>query len=136
MSTLNVLGFLEVAHLYEQKINLALKYSGLRLPLYRTLLFMEKSGKITVSDLSRHFKITSASMSVLVREMIVADLVKKIKHQGDNRSYYIQLTKYGKNRIDFSKDEVERVIKNISLNTSSETIGLLNHFLQSVRANN
>lgn len=128
MVTLNVLEVLEATQVFERKLNLALLYSGLRLPQFKVMDFLEKAGKITVSDLSRHLSVTRATMSVLVTALIKADIVEKIMHHSDKRSFYIKLTESGFNRLEFARKEVELVVKKISNDFSEEIIIELNNF--------
>ncbi len=136
MEVVNIMGFLEVAHLFERRINLALKYAGLRLPLYKALLFLEFSGKITVSDLSRQFKITRASASACVNDLIGSGLIEKLVNRSDSRSYYIKLTDAGFTRCTLAKSEVGHVLESLSHYVSEDTAVLINDFLQSVREEN
>ena len=76
MDKLQVLELLEATQQFEKKLNLALMYSGLRIPQFRVMLFLEKSGNITVSDLSRYMNVTRATMSVLVNQLLTAGEVK------------------------------------------------------------
>lgn len=136
MKVVNIMGFLEVAHLFERRINLALKYSGLRLPLYKALLFLETSGKVTVSDLSRQFKITRASASACVNDLIESGLIEKLVNRSDSRSYYIKLTDSGFKRCALATSEVNYVLESISRYIPEDTAVLINAFLQSVREEN
>lgn len=126
METLRVIELLEATQIFEKKLNLALMYSGLRLPQFRTMLFLEKSGKITVSDLSRYLNVTRATMSVLVNHLIKAQIVESIDNPKDKRSFYIKLTESGLSRLALAKSEVALVEDKISQDLSPETIASLN----------
>ena len=80
----DVLELLDTVQQFENKINLALMYSGLRLPQFRAMVFMEKAGKITVSDLGRQQGITSATASVLVTSLTDAGIIEKIANRRKN----------------------------------------------------
>ena len=69
MSKLDVFYLLDATQKFESKLNLALMYFGLRLPQYRVMDILNKSGKITVSDLSRSVDVSRATMSVLITKM-------------------------------------------------------------------
>ena len=43
MEQFDVLELLETVQVFENKLNLALMYSGLRLPQFRAMVFMEKA---------------------------------------------------------------------------------------------
>lgn len=128
MELLNVLDLLEVTQALERKINLALNYTGLRLPLFRTMVFLGKSGKITVSDLSRQLNVTRATTSVLVAQLNKAGIIEVIDNKSDKRSFYIRLTEPGTRRLELASKEVDIVVRNISRKYSLETIQALNNF--------
>ena len=128
MATLQVIELLEATQQFEKKLNLALMYSGLRIPQFRVMLFMKKSGKITVSDLSRYLNVTRATMSVLVNQLLKANIVESITNPSDKRSFYIKLSASGLRRLELAETEAKLVEEKISKTISSETITALNEF--------
>ena len=132
MESLHVIQLLEATQIFEKKLNLALMYSGLRIPQFRAMLFLEKSGKITVSDLSRYLNVTRATMSVLVNELLKADIVESIKNPKDKRSFYMRLTDSGLRRLSLAKREVALVQENISSDFTPDTISTLNKIVTSI----
>ncbi len=128
MDKLQVLELLEATQQFEKKLNLALMYSGLRIPQFRVMLFLEKSGNITVSDLSRYMNVTRATMSVLVNQLLTAGVVKSRSNIKDKRSFYIVLTESGLRRLELARREVQLVEDRISTAFDSATIEALNHF--------
>ncbi len=133
MTKLNVLDLLEAVRVYERKFTLSLTYSGLRIPQFRVIDFLDKSGKITVSDLSRHINVTRATISVLVTELITAGIVESIKNKNDKRSFYIKLTERGKTRLAVARTEISLVEEKISNGLSLDTIDCLNDFSSVIR---
>jgi DNA-binding MarR family transcriptional regulator len=133
MEQLKVLDLLEAVRVYERKIILSLTYSGLRLPQYKVIDFLEKSGKITVSDLSRHTNVTRATTSVLINELTKAGIVECIENSTDKRSFYIKLTERGKNKLKVARAEFSLVEEKISNELTQETIHCLNSFSQIIR---
>ena len=132
----DVLELIETVQLFENKINLALMYSGLRLPQFRAMVFMEKAGKITVSDLGRQHGITSATASVLVASLTKAGIIEKIANRSDKRSFYIKLTEAGLRRLQLAKTEVGMMEKRLAQNISEETLIALGNFSRSIRKTN
>jgi len=128
MEPLQVLELLEATQKFEKKLNLALMYSGLRIPQFRAMVFLEKSGKITVSDLSRYLNVTRATMSVLVNQLLSASIAESISNPNDKRSFYIKLTDSGLRRLQLARKEVNLVEEKISASFSLETITALNKF--------
>ena len=132
MESLHIIQLLEATQIFEKKLNLALMYSGLRIPQFRAMLFLEKSGKITVSDLSRYLNVTRATMSVLVNDLLKADIVESIKNPKDKRSFYLLLTESGVRRLELAKKEVNLVQEKISSEFTAETIQTLNQIVTSI----
>ena len=136
MEPLRVIELLEATQTIEKKLNLALMYSGLRLPQFRAMLFLEKAGKITVSDLSRYLNVTRATMSVLVNDLIKATIVETVVNKKDKRSFYIKLTESGLSRLTLAKSEVALVADKISHELSDDTIEALNKVISSLLSKN
>ena len=132
MESLHIIQLLEATQIFEKKLNLALMYSGLRIPQFRAMLFLEKSGKITVSDLSRYLNVTRATMSVLSNDLLKADIVENIKNPNDKRSFYMKLTESGLRRLELAKREVALVQESISSAFTPETVVLLNQIVTSI----
>lgn len=127
MEQLNVIEFIEKLGVFERKINLALNYTGLRLPHYKALSCLENTGKITVSDLSRTLSVTRATTSVLVNQLIKAGVVETLENRTDKRSHYLRLTELGMQRLELARQEVNLVIQKISRKLPQELIRTLNH---------
>jgi len=122
MNNMDVLELLENLEFFAKKLTLALSYSGLRLPQYRAMLFLEKAGKITVSDLGKQQGITRATASVLVASLKKADLIDCVANKMDKRSFYIKLTDAGLMRLSLAKREVALVEEKFSQVVPEETI--------------
>ena len=133
MTQLNVLELLDATQQFEQKLNLALTYYGLRLPQFRAIHFLEKAGKITVTDLSRHLNVTRATVSVLINELLKAGIVESVAHNKDKRSFYIVLTESGLQRLSVARKAIAIVEETISKEFSHEQIAALNNFSGTVR---
>lgn len=136
MESLHIIQLLEATQIFEKKLNLALMYSGLRIPQFRAMLFLEKSGKITVSDLSRYLNVTRATMSVLSNDLLKADIVENIKNPKDKRSFYMKLTESGLRRLELAKREVALVQESISSAFTPETVVLLNQIVTAIISKN
>ncbi len=134
MELLNVLELLDLSSSFERKLNLALRYTGLRLPQFRAMEFLNKSGKITVSDLSRHFNVTRATTSTMVNQLIAAGIVESLSHRSDKRSFYIRLTDAGLRRFELARIEVEGVVRNLSRRYPEEAIRQVNRLSSKIVA--
>lgn len=133
MAKLKVLELLDAVLAFEQKVNLALMYSALRLPQYRVMVFLEKAGKITVTDLSKQLNVTRATMSVLVNELLKAEIVESLKNTTDKRSFYVRLTASGQNRLAVARKDLGFVEDSISENFTDEIITAINEFSCMIR---
>jgi DNA-binding MarR family transcriptional regulator len=133
MTELRVVELLEAAAFFERKVGVALMYSALRLPQFKAMLCLEHLGKITVSDLSRHMNVTRATMSVLVNELLRAEIVEMLENKSDKRSFYVRLTEDGQRRLTLAKSEVAMVAQNLSQYFSEDTVQALNAFACSVQ---
>ncbi|MBI3186617.1 MAG: MarR family transcriptional regulator [Gammaproteobacteria bacterium] len=133
MAQLRVMELLEATQMFERKLTLALMYSCLRLPQFRAMLFLEHAGKITVSDLSRHLNVTRATVSVLVNELVKAELVESLTNKADKRSFYIRLTDLGLKRLALAKSEVTMITESLSADFCDETVQALNQFACTVQ---
>ncbi len=128
MNSLHILELLEAIQNIEKKLNLALVYSRLRLPQFRALLLLEKSGKMTVSDLSRCLNVTRATMSVLVNQLIDYGLLDTVEHKKDKRSFFLQLSEKGIARLELAKNELELAMSHINIHLDEQKIEALNQF--------
>jgi DNA-binding MarR family transcriptional regulator len=128
MMHLDVFGLIKAAQMIEQKLSVALFYSGLRIPQYRLLEYIEEEGSVTVSDISRRFDTTRATASQLVNELIGKDIVSAIENPEDRRSFFIKLTSIGRNKLAVGHRDLELVLTNISSKYSEDTIKILNDF--------
>lgn len=133
MERFDVLELIEMVQVFETKLNLALLYSGLRLPQFRAMVFMEKAGKITVSDLGRQQGITRATASVLVASLTKAGIIESMPNPADKRSFYIKLTEPGLNRLQLAKKEVGLVEERLAKKFSPEMIEALNKLIRSIQ---
>jgi len=128
MAKLNVLELLDAVMAFEQKVNLALMYSALRLPQYRVMVLLEKAGKITVTDLSKLLNVTRATASVLVNQLLKAEIVESIDNKADKRSFYVRLTNNGLSRLNVARKDLSLVEESISERFTQEQIKLFNEF--------
>lgn len=132
-SDIDVLRLLEAIQVFERKINLALMYYGLRLPQYRVLDVLEKSGKMTVSDLSRRLDVTRATMSVLVTKLQKAGLLEYINNKIDKRSFYVKLSDAGSARLKIAQRAFALMEHKLCQSLPDEIVEALNTFSRGVR---
>ena len=129
MTDLDIFGLIDAVKSMEQRIAVALFYSGLRLTQYRALLFIEQEQNATVSDLSRHFGITRATASALASELIKMDALVAVENPEDRRSFFLKLTRSGSNKLSVGRRDVELVMQSIASEYDAETVEQLNRFV-------
>ncbi len=133
MHELNVLEFLDGAHVIERRFALALMYTGLRIPQFRAMNFLSQSGRLTVSELSDKLGVTRASASNLVNELIKAGIATSQENESDKRSFYVSLTDSGKRRLVVARNDISIVQMSISRNFPESTIQQLNEFSELIK---
>ena len=133
MSKLDVFYLLDATQKFESKLNLALMYFGLRLPQYRVMDILNKSGKITVSDLSRSVDVSRATMSVLITKMQKAGLIETLNNRQDRRSFYLKLTESGLAKFYSAEAAVNLVLRNLEKTLSDVSIEALNEFSKKIK---
>lgn len=132
MCELDIVALMESSQNLERKLNLALMYCGLRLSQYRLLGLLDKSGKITVCDISRKLDVTCATMSVLISKMKEAGLVECLDNKRDKRSFYVQMTEAGRSRLASAEQTVRVIQRGISRSLPEETVRTVNAFSREI----
>ena len=133
MIELDAFFLLDAVQKFEARLNLALMYFGLRLPQYRVMDVLDKSGKITVSDLSRNMHVTRATMSVLIAKLQKSGLIESLDNRLDKRSFYIKLTEAGQTKFRGAEAAVNLVKQNLDQSLTPATIEALNEFSRHIR---
>jgi DNA-binding MarR family transcriptional regulator len=134
MEILDVIGLIKAAQALERDANVALMYSGLRLPQYRLMNLLAESGQATVSELSQGLKITRATASVTVNELVRAGSVVVAENPSDRRSIHVYLSEHGSQRLQVARSDLGIFISKLSGRCSSATVGVLNAFVRELGA--
>jgi len=129
MQKLDVFGLIDRARALEQRVSVALLYSGLRMNQYRALECIERETSVTVTDLSREFGITRASASLMVNDLIEQGVLVAVENPDDRRSFFLKLTQAGRNKFEVGRRDLALVLESISSDCDEETIRLLNRFV-------
>jgi len=129
MQKLDVFGLIDRARALEQRVSVALLYSGLRMNQYRALECIQREGKVTVTDLGREFGITRASASLMVNDLIGQGVLVAVENPDDRRSFFLKLTQAGRNKFEVGRRDLALVLESISGDWDEETIQLLNRFI-------
>lgn len=132
MESLDVVALIKVIQALERDTNVALMYSGLRLPQFRLLDLLAESGQATVSELSKGLGITRATASVMVNELIRNGSVVVVENLSDRRSFHIYLSDHGLRRLQVARSDLGVFLSKLSGRFTGTTVNALNTFVQAM----
>jgi DNA-binding MarR family transcriptional regulator len=132
MSELNVVDLLRALQVMEKKISVALMYSGLRIPQFRLLEYLDNHDSATVTEISSAMGVTRATISVMTNELIRSSVLITEDNPTDRRSFHLRLTELGRNKLNVARSDMAVMRKKISRNYSEETLKQLNAFARQV----
>lgn len=133
MVNLDVFGLIKTVKTLEQKVSVGLLYSGLRVPQFLALDYIDSATDVTVTDISQRFGTTRATASQLVNELIAMDAIATAENPADRRSFFLRLTLAGSNKLAVGRRDVGLVLENISSKYADETIEVLNEFSRNLK---
>ncbi len=128
MEHLDVMALIRLGQNLERNVNVALMYSGLRIPQFRLLDTVAERGRATVTELSETLHITRATASVLVNELIRSGSVAVVENRSDRRSFHVRLTEDGLLRLQSARSDLAVLTDKLSKRYPEETIRMLNAF--------
>lgn len=128
MEHLDVIGLLKAVQVLERNMSVALMYSGLRIPQFRLLDVLAQAGQATVTEMSAKLRVTRATASVTVNELIKSGAIEAIENFSDRRSFHIRLTDSGQQRLNVARSDLGVYCAKVSQRYSPEIIQILNAF--------
>jgi len=128
MEQLDVVGLVKAAQTLERNVSVALMYSGLRIPQYRLLELLAEREQATVTEMSEALRITRATASVLVNEMLRAGIVAVVEHPSDRRSFHVRMTELGSDKLHVARSDLAVLHKQLAKTYSPECVRVLNAF--------
>jgi DNA-binding MarR family transcriptional regulator len=131
MEYLDVVRLLKAAQALERNVTVALMYSGLRVPQFRLLDVLADAGQATVTEMSDKLRITRATASVMINELIRLGIIVMVENPADRRSFYIRLTEMGVNKLTVARNDLAVFQDKVSKRYSTEAIRVLNEFAES-----
>jgi DNA-binding MarR family transcriptional regulator len=132
MEQLDVVGLLKAVQTLERNVNVALMYSGLRVPQFRLLDALAEAGQATVTEMSTALNITRATASVMINDLIRSGSVAVVENPSDRRSFHIRLSEHGLYRLQAARSDLGVLISKLSGRYPAETIRVLNEFTRMV----
>lgn len=134
MEHLDVVALIKAVQILERNVTVALMYSGLRIPQFRLLDVLAAAGQATVTELSETLRITRATASVLVNDLIRDGVVAVVEHPGDRRSFHVRLTEHGMAKLHVARSDLGVLKNELSKNYPAEIIRTLNAFTRTTTA--
>ncbi|MDH4134712.1 MAG: MarR family transcriptional regulator [Gammaproteobacteria bacterium] len=126
MEQLDVMALIRLGQNLERNVNVALMYSGLRIPQFRLLDAVAERGQATVTELSEALHITRATASVMVNELIRSGSVAVLENEADRRSFHVRLTEDGLYRLQSARSDLAVLTDKLSNRYPEETTRMLN----------
>lgn len=128
MEQLDVIGLMQALQALERNMSVALMYAGLRIPQFRLLDALDRMGQGTVTEISQRLNITRATASVMTNELLNAGVIMAVEHESDRRSFHLQLTELGTNKLSVGRKDVAVYLGKVSANYPPEMVRMLNLF--------
>jgi len=128
MEQLDLVSLIKAVQILERNANVALMYSGLRLPQFRLMEMLAEAGQATVSELSERLRITRATTSVMVNELIRSGSAMVVENPSDRRSFHVRLTEHGLGRVQVARNDLAVLTGKISRRFPEAVIRTLNDF--------
>ncbi|WP_303903059.1 MarR family winged helix-turn-helix transcriptional regulator [Thiohalomonas denitrificans] len=132
MEQLDVVALIHAAQQLERNTAISLMYSGLKVSQFRLLTFLESAPEPTVTQISKYLKITRASASVMVNELVRAKILSTEEHPVDRRSFLIQITALGESKLTVAHRDLKVLQEKLSEHYATETIQVLNDFAAAI----
>jgi DNA-binding MarR family transcriptional regulator len=133
VENLDVMKLLRAAQVLERSMSISLMYSGLRVPQFRLLDFLEGMGQATVTEMSEKLQVRRATASILINELIKSGIVEVTENASDRRSFHVHLSQMGANKLEAARKDISVLREKMSKNYSPETIRMLNEFSEQVK---
>jgi DNA-binding MarR family transcriptional regulator len=128
MDHLDIVGLLKAAQVLERNMTVALMYSGLRIPQYRLLDALARAGQSTVTELSEALRVTRATASVTVNELLRAGALAAVENASDRRSFHVRLTAVGEHKLGVARSDIAVFRARLSERYGAVAIAALNDF--------
>ncbi|HDR4766747.1 TPA: MarR family transcriptional regulator [Bacillus cereus] len=114
------------------KFEACIGISQSRLELLALLYYVDE---ISQSDLQKKVNIDGAAITRYVKQLEAKGIVLRRKKPEDNCITLVRLSEQGRERIEFSKKEKERFMKEMLVNISVEERKILIHVLSQMQKN-
>ncbi len=110
-----------------------LRNEGLSKPGFFIMHFVSIKGPLKLTECSMSLGVSKPTVTKIVDNLEKDGLVRRIKEEGDRRSYDVHLTDLGKERLDTLNKQMESVFYSATKDIDVEEIRRLNSAISSVR---
>ncbi|MGD0877201.1 MAG: MarR family transcriptional regulator [Anaerolineales bacterium] len=94
--------------------------NDLTMPLFRTLMFLERHPGVSLLDLARHLGLTSPSVCKIVDGLVEHSLVMRQHSNTDRRKITLALTDEGQNVLDGARTSAQARLAELLIPLSAE----------------
>jgi DNA-binding MarR family transcriptional regulator len=94
--------------------------NDLTVPLFRSLMFLERHPGVSLLDLARHLGLTSPSACKIVDGLVEHSLVMRQHSNTDRRKITLALTKEGQNVLDGARTSAQARLADLLIPLSAE----------------
>ena len=99
-----------VNRLHRATINAKISETGIHGSQHMTLMYLNRCrDKISQKDIAEHFEISPAAVAVSLKKLEAGGYIKRKCSENDNRFNEIEITKKGKEVVDFSHSLFEQI---------------------------
>lgn len=128
MEPLDVIALLHAAQMLERNVTVSLMYSGLRIWQFRLLETISKTEQSTVTEMSKALRVTRASASAMINELIDAGILVADEHPSDRRSFHVRLTDLGRDKLNVARKDLSVLQSQLSKKYPAQMLKMLNEF--------
>jgi DNA-binding MarR family transcriptional regulator len=107
--------------------------ADLNVPLFRTLLFLERHPGVSLQHLAEHLGLTPPTVSKIVDGLVLHSVVSRQSSQTDRRKITLQLTPGGQEVLDKSRSSAQASLVELLTPLSAEQCAMVYEALQIIQ---
>jgi DNA-binding MarR family transcriptional regulator len=107
--------------------------NDLTVPLFRTLMFLERHPGVSLMDLAGHLGLTSPSVCKIVDGLVARSMVKRQHSNADRRKITLALTHAGQKVLDLARNSTQARLAGLLVPLSAEQCETVFQVLQIVQ---
>lgn len=130
--------FYNIYRLFRKKVCFNDRVYNLSILQIHLLIFLNRNPYVKIKDISRHFRISLPTTTVLTQRLINLRLLKKEKDKTDQRVVRISLTPKGKDLVIKLRQQrlkkLKSLLKNLSKTEKNQLIKILKKFTRNEKS--